>query len=133
MSTTQLVHVENGGENKKKRKAPPAKAAPQSHPDCERCKKKPAPTRVNPWNQFLKAYIKSHPELTVEDAKIEARKRYVPANGRKKSFERIYKETFLARHPSFKFKGLQDEELRDVIRDSFLKESLAVKPVAQSS
>jgi len=103
----------------KRSRAPPKLV--NSHPSCEKCLhvKKRKPGQPSAWNQFLKNFQSSHPDLNAGSSIIEARKRYVPPNGRAKSYERIFKEVWKARNPAWKTLYREDE-LEDKIRADFL-------------
>jgi len=75
-------------------------------------------TTCAPWQKFLKTYAADHPELSRGDALIEARKRYIGPKGKKKSFERIYREAWLAYHPSLE---MAREELNANVRKDFIE------------
>ena len=106
-----------------KKSAGKKRALAESHPECQRCTQAKAQKTGTParWIQHVAEFIKAHPELPEGEARIRARKEYIPSNGRKKSFERIYKEAWKARHPAEMLKNLTKEELDEKIRQDFLK------------
>ena len=80
---------------------------------------KKEPERKSPWGKYLHQYKLEHPDLTNADAEVEARKVYTPANGKKKSFERMYTEVWKKRNP--KWEKMDKEERRIAIRADFVK------------
>lgn len=122
-SSTELVpaldlcmSVVDKAENKSKRKRDPA----PSHPECGKCAKiKPrVPGQRSPWAQFLRSFQQQHPDMTQPQALMEARKRYVPPSGRLKSYERIYKEVWKTRNPTWQ--TLNKDELAALMREDFV-------------
>jgi hypothetical protein len=107
---------------KRKRSA----AAISSHPECTRCtqrKKKDPNAPPSPWSLFLKKFRLENPGLSSGESLVQARKRYVPPSGRKKSFEVIFREVWQARHPNWKEefpKSSGSTEFKDKLRDAFL-------------
>lgn len=94
---------ENGGflvikQHKRKRSVAP------SHEACEKCMKSTQKKTggPSPWMTFLKSYQMKNPGMSQGQAQIEARKRYVGPSGRKKSYERIFREVWRAKNPAWK-------------------------------
>ncbi len=75
--------------------------------------------RKSEWGRFLAAFKASHPLLCSVEATIEARKIYRPANGKQKSFERMFKEVWKQRNP--KWALMSKAELATNIRNDFIK------------
>lgn len=98
-----------------------ARASPPSHPDCTKCsvKRSKVPGQGSAWSQFLKKYMAANPSMSVNEATIEARKRYVPPSGHKKSYERIFKEIWRLQHPSYKTE-FTPEQAKEKMREDYL-------------
>jgi len=113
-------------DKKTKRKPPPPRKKdplPEPHPDCARCKapKVKGPNTTQAWHEFKKKFELEHPDLDKFELDVEARKHYVPQSGKAKSFERIYREQYLARHPGERTK-YSPEELALRIREAYVNE-----------
>lgn len=97
-----------------------ARAIPQPHPECVKCSaKKPRSHGPSAWSVFLKKYQNENPGMAATEAIVEARKRYVPPSGRKKSFERIFRELWRIRNPCWKTL-YNPEQAKDKMREDFL-------------
>lgn len=83
-----------------------------------KAEKKPI-ERKSQWGKFLAAYKEEHPDLCAYEATIEARKVYQPANGKSKSFERIFTEVWKQRNP--KWVKMDKATKRQRIREDFIK------------
>jgi len=93
-----------------------------SHPECVRCtqRKKKDPTHTpSAWSQFLKKYRLENPGLGSGQSLVEARKRYVPPSGRRKSYEVIFREVWQAKNPNWK-EEFSKTDLKDKLRSEFL-------------
>ena len=75
--------------------------------------------RKSRWGKFLAEYKGEHPELCSVEATIAARKVYKPANGKNKSFERIFTEVWRQRNPHWA--KMDKKERAQRIRDDFIK------------
>ena len=107
------------GENGKKRKAPCDRSKPDAHPECDRCKeRKKHPSEKSEWNRFLKDFQYRNPDMALGESLIEARKRYVPKNGKLKSYERLWRDVWRAKNPAWK--SMASEEWRGKMREDFL-------------
>jgi hypothetical protein len=70
---------------------------------CLRCeKKRNRRTEPSAWMQFLKKFQLKNPGMSVGESQIQARKLYIPKNGRMKSYERVFREFWRAKNPSHK-------------------------------
>lgn len=74
--------------------------------------------RKSEWGRFLHKWKTDHPKMDPLEATIEARKRYVPSNGKAKSLERMFIEVWKARHPHWKLLTKEDKE--KAIRKTFI-------------
>lgn len=110
-----------------KRKATGAAAqGPPKHKDCERCNA-PRKEGANPshWHAFLREFTSTNPKLTKEQARERARMIYVPESGKKKTFDKLYTMLWMSRHPGEMLTKQSDEEIRDLVRKSFINENFA--------
>lgn len=79
----------------------------------------PEPERKTEWGRYLFKFKAEHPQLDSHTAKVEARKAYVPASGKKKSFQRIFAEKWKANNPLWReIKDAKEVDKR--IREAFL-------------
>jgi hypothetical protein len=84
----------------------------------EERKVKPAPERKSPWGKYLFEYKQQHPELNPLEATIEARKRYVPENGKKKSYQKLFAEVWKIKNPDWR--RFTESERQLAMRQSFI-------------
>lgn len=75
--------------------------------------------RKSRWGKFLADFKTANPGMCSQTATIEARKIYKPANGKNKSFERIYTEVWKQRNPHWTLMAKPERLTR--IRDDFIK------------
>ncbi len=120
--------VEEETKPKKKRKFVPKnkKPCPESAQDCAKCqhdKERGIVSNPSAWNTYLKQFEAANPTMDTFTCRVRARQLYVPRSGKRKSFERIYRETYMAHHPAAK--KLDDDSLRRAIRESFTNETFA--------
>jgi len=121
------AEAEKSEPSPKKRKFPikPKKPLPESAPECAKCLHDKEHRVPNPsaYNTFLKQFEAANPTLDAFSCKIRARQLYVPQSGKRKSFERVYRDTYMAHHPSAK--KLDDDTLRKNIREAFVNETFS--------
>jgi hypothetical protein len=101
----------------------PRKRKNHSHPDCETCSKKKSLSDNTPsnWIKYLQNFRLQNPSMSVTESIIEARKSYVPANGKLKSYERLWTEVWKARNPTWKVTLSKDEAKKKMREDFLLK------------
>lgn len=115
----------------KKRKAqqesPETKVRPRPSPDCEKCNMPKTETVPSPWHAYLREFTARHPTLSKEEVMMKARLQYVPPSGKKKSFEKLYTQWYMAMHPHFALSKPTPEEISKVVRKAFVKEDFAAE------
>lgn len=71
--------------------------------ECAKCtKKRSRRSEPSAWMMFLKKFQLANPGMSVGESQVQARKLYIPKNGRLKSFERVFREFWRAKNPSYK-------------------------------
>jgi len=109
--------------DKKKKAAELELKAGDRHPECTLCppkKQKKGPAELTEWNAFLKKFRLEHPGMVSGEVTMEARKRYVPSSGKKKSYERLWKEVWRYRNPQWK-DMYTPEEAKEQMRKDFIE------------
>lgn len=71
------------------------------------------------WGLFLADFKRTHPDMVPQDATMEAQMRYIPKNGKKKSFERIFTEVWKRYTP--KHVHMTKEQKALAMREDFIR------------
>lgn len=114
---TPVVEVAEVKEAKVSKKRKNGRFAPNE--GTEPVQKKDDTARKSEWGKFLIAFKLEHPTMDPFTATTEARKRYVPVNGKLKSFQKMYTEVWKTKHPNWK--SMTAEQRYDAIRMSFIE------------
>lgn len=108
---------------KKRKHAKSLKPKPEPHPACESCahrkKKHQEPKESSKWDAYVRAWISAHPGSSHEECLREARKRYIPPNGKLKSYQRIWTEVWRLKNPGWSH--MDPDDRRKKMREDFLE------------
>lgn len=117
-----VIPVQEAHQPEEKKKHKRAHGTTVGHPDCPRCLKKKSQAEFegpSAWTKYLRDFQFKNPGMSKGESEIEARKYYIKPNGRAKSYERIYRDVWRARHPTWKV-DFNAAEAKDKMRADFL-------------
>lgn len=75
--------------------------------------------RKSRWGRFLHEFKKANPNMNPLEATYEGRKRYVPENGKEKSYQKLWAEVWKTKNPGWR--RFTDEERAIAMRQSFIE------------